>query len=143
MTLHQTKPHSVCFRVAMSFVLGAPLLILASCKNGGPVELPPATVPGGGMNIQTWYDYAPAGFVQIILTWIRDQQFNNYETAGSEKYVSTVTNPNGAYDDQTARTPAIWSFVWGQNGAYPQCWSAFDNDFTTFQSRPTAMVSLS
>jgi hypothetical protein len=70
------------------------------------------------------------GGVQIIMDYVRDAQYQNYYSAGSDtSEISALTDPNGTYYNPGKRTPAVWSFVWGQNGAQPQCWSAFDNDF--------------
>lgn len=110
----------------------AAFLSLVSC---GEPEVP-ATTPGGGMNIQTYFTTStfglgnPVGNVQIIMDYVKDKQFNNYYAAGSDTAaVQAYTDAGSHYNNSAKRTPAYWTVVWGQNGAQPQCWGAFDNDF--------------
>jgi hypothetical protein len=94
----------------------------------------PPQIAGGGMKVETFYSQGvgmtPQGGVQIIMDYIRDAQYQNYYAAGSDEGpISTLTDANGNYSNPNKRTPAVWSFVWGQNSAQPQCWAAFDNDY--------------
>ncbi len=107
-------------------------LSFISCGPSTPET--PATVPGGGMKIQTFYSQGtgmtPVGNVQIVLDYVKDTQFNNYYAAGNDtKAISANTDGNGNYSNPDKRTPAYWTFVWGQNGSQPQCSTAFDNDY--------------
>jgi hypothetical protein len=123
---------SIVVRRSGLYLASVPLLLSQwGCAN----KAPEATQPGGGMSIFTYYQAELDGPIQTVagaqieLSYVSDKQYQQYYAAGSDySPVNAFTGPNGQYYNANKRSPALWTFTWGANGAHPECLAAFGNN---------------
>jgi hypothetical protein len=109
------------------------MLTLTGCGNtpNGNVQ---SYIVGGGAIIESQFQGSSGipvniGYVNITMSYDKDQNFNQYTSGGSDKSKQNFYTgiSSATWENDNLRTPALWTVTWTANGTHPECQVAFGN----------------